>query len=354
MNRWIWSLTIALFPIFVFAQIDTAEVRKVIIGIKEAPPFVRIDEQGNARGLSIDFWEMVNSDIAVPYEYKIYSELSEMLKAVESGEIQLSINPVTITEQRMKDLDFSLPFFISETAIAQKERSTWAVFIENLFSGDFWRAIAVLLGLLLAIGILMWLAERRRNSEQFPSDIRGLGSGFWWSAVTMTTVGYGDKSPVTPLGRFIGLVWMFTAIILISSLTAGIASALTVQRLGSQIRTIRDLEKFEVVTVQGSSSEELLTIYQVPHRAVRTVEEALEQLKSDQSELVVYDRPILNYYIENFNDYSGISIADKHLKTDYYSFTFPKHSVLSPKLDPIIVKKLKSPEWNFILERNAR
>ncbi|MGO2102628.1 MAG: ion channel [Psychroflexus halocasei] len=44
----------------------------------------------------------------------------------------------------------------------------------------------------------------------------------------MTTVGYGDKSPLSLGGRIVGLIWMFMAVIILSSLTAGIASALTV------------------------------------------------------------------------------------------------------------------------------
>jgi ABC-type amino acid transport substrate-binding protein len=167
----------------------------------------------------------------------------------------------------------------------------------------------------------------------------------------MTTVGYGDKSPVTPMGRFIGLIWMFLAIILISSLTAGIASALTVQKLGNEVNSIRDLNKFTVVTVENSSSSELLDLYQVPHQKVGRVEEALDLLNSDEVDIVIYDRPILQYYLNNSDKYEDISISSKYLKTDYYSFIFPPDSKYDSIIDPIIVRKLKSPEWNFVLER---
>jgi ABC-type amino acid transport substrate-binding protein len=347
------------FSQLILAQADTVSIDNVVqrsykIGVKHAPPFVYIGEGEAIRGLSIEFWEMVNRQAGVSFEYIVYDDLTSMLDAVSSGRVDMSINPVTVTEQRMEHLDFSLPFFISETAMVQKTSSTWGTFLDNVFSLDFFRAVIGLLAVLLVFGLLIWLAERRKNKSQFSEGIRGLGDGFWWSAVTMTTVGYGDKSPVTPLGRFIGLVWMFAAIILISSLTAGIASALTVQRLGSEINTIRDLKKFSVVTVQKSSSSELLDLYQVPHHTVENIDHALDLVKTNGAEVLVYDRPILQYHIQNNDRFESLSISSKALKTDYYSFVFPKNYDFKKTLDPLIVRQLKSSEWNFALENQSR
>jgi voltage-gated potassium channel len=52
-------------------------------------------------------------------------------------------------------------------------------------------------------GITIFLAEARVNP-----DITQLADGFWWAAVTLTTVGFGDITPITPLGRFVGLILM--------------------------------------------------------------------------------------------------------------------------------------------------
>lgn len=48
--------------------------------------------------------------------------------------------------------------------------------------------------------------------------------GIWWSFVTATTVGYGDISPDTPIGRIIASVLMILGIGLISSLTSTITA----------------------------------------------------------------------------------------------------------------------------------
>jgi voltage-gated potassium channel len=48
--------------------------------------------------------------------------------------------------------------------------------------------------------------------------------GLWWAIVTVTTVGYGDFFPVTPLGRAVAVVLMFLGISLVAVITASVAA----------------------------------------------------------------------------------------------------------------------------------
>ncbi len=52
------------------------------------------------------------------------------------------------------------------------------------------------------------------------SNIRDANDAFWWAFVTITTVGYGDKFPVTDAGRVIGMVTMATGIAIFGLLTS--------------------------------------------------------------------------------------------------------------------------------------
>ena len=52
------------------------------------------------------------------------------------------------------------------------------------------------------------------------------GDALWWAVVTITTVGYGDKFPVTMLGRFTGVVVMFAGVGIIGALASILASIL--------------------------------------------------------------------------------------------------------------------------------
>ncbi|MGL5313946.1 MAG: potassium channel family protein [Peptostreptococcaceae bacterium] len=51
-----------------------------------------------------------------------------------------------------------------------------------------------------------------------------LGDAIWWSVVTVTTVGYGDISPVTPMGRLVASLLMVMGIGFISSLTSTLST----------------------------------------------------------------------------------------------------------------------------------
>lgn len=56
------------------------------------------------------------------------------------------------------------------------------------------------------------------------ANITSAGDALWWAATTVTTVGYGDRYPVTTTGRFIAVALMFVGVAVVSSLTAVIAS----------------------------------------------------------------------------------------------------------------------------------
>ncbi len=81
----------------------------------------------------------------------------------------------------------------------------------------------------VAAGILMTVADQ----ENYPS----IGSGLWWAAQTVTTVGYGDNVPVTVLGRFIAVVVMLLGISFLTVITAAITSAFVARARVEQARS---------------------------------------------------------------------------------------------------------------------
>lgn len=185
------------------ASLADTTVDKLKVGAKVAPPFIITDKEDRLRGISIELWENIANELNMVYDIKLYQadQMNQMLKDIEEGNIDLCINPLTVTSERVKKFNFTQPFYSSRMAIAIQHESKSKVlqFMNNFFSLDFLKTISLLLLVILIFGSLLYLAERKNNKDHFRPGWRGVWDGFWWSAVTMTTVGYGDKAPQTPM-----------------------------------------------------------------------------------------------------------------------------------------------------------
>lgn len=70
-------------------------------------------------------------------------------------------------------------------------------------------------------GFLMWLMETWENREQFPRPfVVGCFEGFWWSFISMTTVGYGDKAPKSIIARLFSILWILIGVAMFGILSA--------------------------------------------------------------------------------------------------------------------------------------
>jgi hypothetical protein len=90
----------------------------------------------------------------------------------------------------------------------------------------------VLTGIVIFVG---GFGEYLAEYKQPGANITKFGDALWWSVITITTVGYGDYTPITPVGRIIGTIVMF----------AGIGIAVTLVTVIAQSRVERMQERLK-------------------------------------------------------------------------------------------------------------
>lgn len=76
----------------------------------------------------------------------------------------------------------------------------------------------------LSVILLSSVGVQYFEQQEADSNIYSVWDGIWWAVVTVATVGYGDRFPISVGGRIVGFVLMFFGVGMMSLLTATIAS----------------------------------------------------------------------------------------------------------------------------------
>ncbi len=118
---------------------------------------------------------------------------------------------------------------------------------QRLFSLEGVRWVAVLV-LLTALAGGAAFAEAEGESTW---------DGVWWAVVTLTTVGYGDLTPETTIGRIVGLVVMLTGIGFVAILTGAIAQRFVSGQLEEEADDVRGDVAREVESAESEVLREL-------------------------------------------------------------------------------------------------
>jgi polar amino acid transport system substrate-binding protein len=325
-----------------------APPRRLVVGTKPTPPFVIKERDGSWSGASMELWRDVSNDLGLTYEVQ-ERDLEGLLRGATDGSLDVVVAALTVTAKREQAFDFCHPYYSTGLGIAVRPTGGgWTQTLRNLVSPAFLKVIGGLALLLFLAGLLVWLFERRRNPEQF-GGVRGLGAGFWWSAVTMTTVGYGDKAPRTLLGRLIGIVWMFAAIIIISSFTAALSSSLTVSRLESSIRGPEDLPRARVGSVGAATSGAYLRQASIKFTDYDSPAAGLAALAAGKIDAFVYDQPILRYLAHQQK--LPVMVLPETFDRQDYAFAVGPRSPLRERINGALIPHLRGRAWQETLDR---
>ena len=340
---------VTITPAWAVEPVDDQGAR--IVGVFEAPPFAMKDGNGNWDGIVVRLWRHVASDLGVQYELREMSA-PDLLAAIKDGELAAVVTAVATAEEGTL-VDFSHPYYSTGLGIAVPEASAapdWFAVVGNLVSWSFLKIIGLLVLVLVTAGSLVWVFERRANPEHFSGGpLKGIADGLWWAAVTMTTVGYGDKAPRTRAGRIVGGVWMFTAVVLISLFTAHITSTLTVTGLAGRVRGPADLPHVRVGTLRDSAAQsQLRAALGLAAGGYDSFADGLEALARGEIDAFVAGEPILRYEVMN-RFHGRLQVLGSSFMREDYAFALPLNSGLRKNINESLLRYIDTEEWPTML-----
>ena len=331
---------------------------KLTVGVYEAAPFNMRQADGSWTGISVDLWREIASDLKVDFEFKEIP-VADRFTALMNGWIDVCIGPITVTAEREEQIDFTHRFFTSGLRVAMRAKDAapssnlFLPLLKELLSRHVLKIVLSILGILLAASVLIWLCERRKNAAHFGGHgkrLPGIGSALWWSAVTMTGVGYGDLYPRTLIGRVVAVAWMFISLVMISIFTATMASLLTAEKLGAPkpIQTPEDLRSLSIGAAPDTTAAQYARMNNLKFKTIPAAQ-LLPALKSGKIDAVINDAPILYYRIHT--EYQDVLVVlPIHLDEELYGFGVKEGSPLREYINRSLLARLAEPEWHEILK----
>ncbi|VVM07281.1 putative ABC transporter arginine-binding protein ArtJ [Methylacidimicrobium tartarophylax] len=313
------------------------------VAASEEPPFAWRDPSGEWQGMAIDLWREIAGDLGLAYRFvDLPVDPVAVVRALKEGRVDVVALGLAVTPELGREVSYSYPYYSSSLALAFRSESTstaWAV-LHFLFSREFAYVMGGLLFLTFLAGIMIWLVERRENPDHFGGKtLHGIGSAFWWAAVTMTTIGYGDKVPRTPKGRAIALVWMFVGVVLISFFTAWVTAGVAVEKVSNQSLQQRGMEGLRLGCVKGGIGEKFLSGEKIRALTFPTAKDCLAALIAGKIDAVVLREPTLRYLVRTAHA-GEIEITPRTLERIDYAFAFPRGSSLLGPVNEAIIRRI--------------
>lgn len=276
-----------------------------------------------------------------------YASLEELYGALRRGEIDMAATGLPIVAPGDEPFLYSQPWDSSGFSIALHlhPKNRVSSTLRHIFTGELIIWFGILLGSMVGFGIAVALIERHRNAAQFGGR-SGMWEGVWWSIVTMTTVGYGDRVPRTVPGRIIAGVWMITALVLVTIIAGVLSSALTTSRLAGYMAIERDLRSVRVGIVNQRADVDMARNLGLSVTTYDTPQAALEALQSHEIDALLYPTTALHALVRLSNDPS-LTVLHQEIARGFVAFGIAE-SMPAPLLRVVngqIVRTIATPEW---------
>jgi len=332
MNRAILVISLLFAFWFQPAHSDPLQVSTVT-----RAPFSMI-EDGRAAGFSVDLVSAIAERLGRSFDLVRYEPFAEMLSSVAEGQADLAIANISITAERERQMDFSQPIFEAGLQImvplsSQRQASVW----QALLSVDILIAIAIAFVVLLGGGMLMWVFERRAQPYFDRSVSEAWFPSFWWALNLVVNGGFEERVPRTVFGRMFGVLLVISSLFVVSVFVAKITSVMTVTAIQGAVNSVNDLYGQRVATIEGSTAARFLERREIDYLNYPGLQEMLHDFETGKIAAVVFDAPVLSYYVRHNGAEFG-AMAGPVFRRENYGIAFPSGSPLVEEVNRVLLE----------------
>ena len=317
------------------------------VAARALPPFV-IYENRTYSGFEVELVRLVAAKLGMEVEIYAVDTTAKQIDDIGRGVARLGLGGVAITQSREEVVDFSLPVLDSGLTILVPNESSRGIddrivsFFDAIASSDLpWLLVVFGVAVLIAAH-LIWLLERKHNPDFAGPYRRGIWDSFYWSVVTMSTVGYGDKVARGTRGRVLALVWIGLGTLVFASFTAAIASSLAVSELRSGISGPSDLAGKRVATATHSAAETYLPSIGVGPVLVDKIDDAYLLLLDGDVDAVVFDAPVLQYHASREGAGEITTVGSDFQRVQYGLMLGPDDTELRERINLALLDLIES------------
>ncbi len=353
-------MLIYALPCFTFLSLlgaqenPSLEKAAIVVGIHTYPPFT-MDREEDYFGFDIDYAKALADRMGRPISFQHYPSIQALLDATTQSKVDMAMGGITLTARRERQLDFAHAYYLSglDIMIPFMKRN----FTQSLLGAITNRAILYTVGAFLAFiifaGFIFWWCERK-VMQQDGVFKNGLENGMWLAYATATTIGFGDITPKSLLGRLATVPISLIGFIVIGSISGVVASLMTMEQLQANINGLPDLSGKKVAIKEGTAMENRIREYGVIHSftviPVSDGPTAYEYLEAQSVDAYINDAPGLLFY-SNGEGRGKVSVVGRLFENQFYCIATPQKSSL---LEEIKQTQLELREIGFLEKLKLR
>jgi len=288
-------------------------------------------------GFDIELWEEIAQELDLAFTYN-ETDLKGIFSDLVEGKADVAFSCITVTEEREKNVDFSHHYLDSglRILVLNKTKFSLAESVKSFYSPKVVNTLTYIGLFIIICGHVFWWVERGHkyiSTKYLP----GIFQAYWYVLVTMTTVGYGDIVPRSWFGRVMAFLVMIIGIGIFGWTIAQLSSAITLQKLHSDITDHLDLRNRLVATVEGTTSVTALEKIGAVVVPAKSIDQAYQILLKEEVNAVVFDSPTILYYARN-EGAGKVSVVGPLFDIQYYGFLFPQGSELREPVNRALLK----------------